>query len=103
MSEKDMNPTQDDDSETEAPVTARARKLTQETLDAAAEKAEAIERKIRAESGRLGARADDARHDVGEQLDQTLADVEAFIRKEPVKAAGIAFAAGLIAALILRR
>jgi ElaB/YqjD/DUF883 family membrane-anchored ribosome-binding protein len=87
----------------EATVTSKARQFTHEAIDAAAEKAESLERKLREESGRLSEKAGATGHDVSKQMEETLTDVEAYIRKEPVKAAGIAFAAGVVAMLLLRR
>lgn len=93
----------DDDGGSPTPVTDAARRVAREAIDAAAEKAGGIERKVRSESDRLGERAGEARQDGRESFDEALASIEAFIRREPVKAAGMAFAAGLVAALILRR
>lgn len=90
-------------SDTDTPVTDTARKYARDALETATEKASGLERKLRSESGRLGDKVDVTRREASEQFDQTLAGVEDYIRKEPVKAAGIAFAAGIVAALVMRR
>jgi ElaB/YqjD/DUF883 family membrane-anchored ribosome-binding protein len=87
----------------ETPVTDTARKYASEAIETASQKAGELERKLRAESERLGGRVDATRREANQQFDDTLATAEDYIRKEPVKAAGIAFAAGVLAALVLRR
>lgn len=87
----------------ETPVTDTASKYAREAIESASVKAGELERKLRAESDRLGGRVHATRREASQQFDDTLASAEEYIRKEPVKAAGIAFAAGVLAALVLRR
>ncbi len=89
--------------DSDTPVTDKARRFAAEALDAASETAGSFERKLRHEGERMGEEVDERRREVGEQIDETLAEVESYIRKRPVAAAGMAFAAGLLTALILRR
>lgn len=87
----------------ETPVTDTARKYAREAIESASKTAGELERKLRAESDRLGGKVDATRREASQQFDDTITTAEDYIRKEPVKAAGIAFAAGVLAALVLRR
>lgn len=87
----------------EAPTTEKARRAAHEAVDAASGKASDFERKVRDESEKIGKKLSEEREEVTESVEETLKKVEGYIRKEPVKAAGMAFAAGALAALILRR
>lgn len=87
----------------DTPVTDKARHFAEDALDAASETAGSFERSLRHEGEQVGKKVDERRREIGEQVDQTLAEVEGYIRKRPVAAAGMAFAAGLLTALILRR
>lgn len=87
----------------DTPVTDKARRIVEEVLGTASDTAGGFERKLRHEGERVSEEVDERRREVGEQLDETLADVEQYIRRRPVAAAGMAFAAGLLTALILRR
>ena len=92
-----------DDAASETPMTDKAQQLAAEALDSAAEKAGSFERKLRDESERLGEEVGERRREVSDRLDETLAEVESYIRKRPVAAAGMAFAAGVLATIIIRR
>lgn len=92
-----------DDGASETPMTDKAQHLAEEVLDSAAEKAGSFERKLRDETERLGEEVDERRREVSDRLDETLAEVESYIRKRPVAAAGMAFAAGVLATMIIRR
>lgn len=87
----------------DTPVTDKARHFAEDALDAASETAGSFERSLRHEREKVGKEVHERRREISEQLDETLADVEGYIRKRPVAAAGMAFAAGLLTALILRR
>jgi ElaB/YqjD/DUF883 family membrane-anchored ribosome-binding protein len=89
--------------QSDTPVTDKARHFAEEALEAASETAGNFERKLRDEREHVSDEVGERRREVGEQLDETLADVEGYIRSRPVAAAGMAFAAGLLTALILRR
>ncbi|MEJ2161690.1 MAG: hypothetical protein P8X53_14625 [Chromatiales bacterium] len=92
-----------DNGASETPMTDKAQQLAEEALVSAAEKAGGFERKLRDESERLGEEVGERRREVSERLDETLAEVESYIRKRPVAAAGMAFAAGVLATIIIRR
>ncbi len=85
------------------PVTDKAHRMAEDALETAVDKAGTFERKLREESGKLGDQVHVRREEVTQRFDETLSDVEKYIRKKPVAAAGIAFAAGMIAALLIKR
>lgn len=87
----------------EAPTTDKARRAAHEAVDVASEKASDFERKVRDESEKIGNKLSEEREEITESVEETMKKVESYIRREPVKAAGMAFAAGALAALILRR
>ena len=87
----------------DAPTTDKARRAAHEAVETASEKASDFERRVRDESEKIGRTLSDEREEINESVEDTLKKVESYIRKEPVKAAGMAFAAGALAALILRR
>ena len=87
----------------EAPTTDKVRRAAHEAVDAVSDKASGFERKVRDESEKVGNRLGEEREEITETVEDTLKKVESYIRREPVKAAGMAFAAGALAALILRR
>jgi ElaB/YqjD/DUF883 family membrane-anchored ribosome-binding protein len=95
--------TADNPSVHDTPTTEKARRAAHEAVDAASEKASEFERKMRDESEKIGKKISEEREEITESVDETLEKVERYIRKEPVKAAGMAFAAGALAALLLRR
>lgn len=87
----------------EAPATEKATETAHEAIDTAARKAGKVERDVRD-------RAEDARDKLGEstaaaqaQIDKSLSEFETYVREKPITAAGMAFAAGALAALLLRR
>lgn len=95
--------TSDNGRDTDTPVTDKGRRLAEQALEAASEKAGTFERKVRVESTHLGEEVEQRRREASEKMDATLSEVESYIRKRPVAAAGMAFAAGVLATLILRR
>lgn len=85
------------------PITDKARKFAHEAVDTASAKAEGVERKVRDEARRVSDKVDRGEARARHQIDETLTSMEEFIRERPMAAAGMAFAAGMIAAMILRR
>lgn len=92
-----------DENESRTPVTDKAHRLAGEALETAVDKAGDFERKLRDETDKLGEQVDERRQEVTDRFENTLSDVEKYIRKRPVAAAGMAFAAGMLATLIIRR
>ena len=87
----------------DAPTTDKARRAAHEAVEAASEKASEFERKVRDESDRIGRKLNEEREEINESVEETIRKFERYVRREPLKAAGIAFAAGALAAMILRR
>lgn len=102
MNTSTEDPVQDNQDIT-TPVTDKARQLAEEAIEVAAGHAQGIEREVRGGKDRLGNKVSASQQEVSGQIDETLANVEAYIRREPVKAAGIAFAVGMLAAILIRR
>lgn len=86
-----------------AKTTEQARKAAHDLVDTAAEKAEVVEKQLREEASRLGEAAGQKREDLSQKIDDGLKRADDFIQTRPMAAAGIAFAAGALAALILKR
>lgn len=87
----------------ETPISKKARAFAHEAIDSAAERAEDVERKVRSEARRVSERVERGETRARHQIDETLTSMEEFIRERPMAAAGMAFAAGMVAAIILRR
>ena len=84
-------------------TTQKAATMAHEAIDTAAEKAEPLEQRVRQQANvaqeKLAANSAEA----NEQIHQQVERVETFIKQRPVAATGIAFAAGMLAAIILRK
>ena len=85
------------------PLTDKARAFAHEAVESASEKAEGVERKLRSEARRAADSVDKGEARARHQLDETLTSMEVFIRERPMAGAGMAFVAGMLAAMILRR
>lgn len=86
-----------------APATEQARETAHKVVDQAAGKAREVEEKVRSEAGRLKAAAEDQGEAARRRIDKGLQRADQFIKERPLAAAGIAFGAGALAALLLRR
>lgn len=86
-----------------APTTEQARKLAHEAIDSASSQAEELEQRIRSEAKKLASQYRERKGEAHEQLDQSIESLEQFVRDKPMAAAGIAFAAGVLTTLLLRR
>lgn len=86
----------------DAPATEKARERAHQGIDSAAERAANVERRIREEAADARETMREKKAAATEQVDQSLAQVESFIRERPMTAAGIAFAAGILASRLLR-
>ena len=87
------------DESTASKVADSAHKL----IDDTAAKAEEVERKLRRKAAKAGEKYEGTKESANQQVEQSLAKVETFVREKPMTAAGIAFAAGIVASAILRR
>lgn len=72
-------------------------------IDDAAAKAEEAERQLRKKAAMAGEKYESTKESANEQVEQSLAKVENYVRQRPLTAAGIAFAAGIVASSLLRR
>jgi ElaB/YqjD/DUF883 family membrane-anchored ribosome-binding protein len=86
----------------DAPATEKARERAHETIDSAAARAAQVERRIREETAGVQETLREKQAAAAEQVDHSLERVESFIRARPMIAAGIAFAAGVLASRLLR-
>ncbi len=94
-----VQPTPESDSSTARRVGKTAHSL----IDDATEKAEDLELQLRSKANAAGEKLEDTKESTSRQVEQTVANVEQFVRERPMTSAGIAFAAGIIASSILRR
>ena len=86
-----------------APATEQAVRAAHDALDTAAEKLGPMEKRLREESAKGAETLKAKGQDAMDELEDALARAERFARQRPFAAAGIAFAAGIIASAILRR
>lgn len=94
-----VNPTPEKESSTARRVGESAHSL----IDDATAKAEDLERQVREKAAVAGEKYEATKESTSQQIEQSLAKVEGFVRERPMTAAGIAFAAGIVASSILRR
>lgn len=85
-----------------APTTEKVRVKAHEAVDSAAARVEDVERRIREEATEAQVKLTETKEAATEQFEASLARVESFIRKRPMTAAGIAFAAGILASRLAR-
>lgn len=87
----------------DATTTRRVAESAHELIDDTAEKAENVERRLRSKAADAGEKLDATKESANEQVERSLARIESFVQTKPLTAAGIAFAAGVVATSILRR
>ena len=83
--------------------TRKVAAVAHEAIDGAASKVEPIEQQIREQSEKVSGQLDATQVAATETVEQTMKKVENFVRERPIAATGIAFAAGALIALILKR
>lgn len=86
-----------------APTARRVASIAHETIDKASGKAEEIERTLRVKAEKLSRKSGKSATDAKNQLEESLNRIEGFVKEKPLAAAGIAFAAGILGALILKK
>ncbi len=91
------------DGETQPSITQRVASSAHDTIDNAAGKAEELEVQLRAGAVKAGQKLEDSQEATTAQVDKSLAKLESFVKGRPIAAAGIAFAAGVLATALLRR
>jgi len=84
-------------------TTSRAAQAAHEVIDDTAAKAEPVELQLREKAANAGEKVEATHEKAREQLDQSLAKAESFVKEKPLASAGIAFAAGLLVSALLRR
>ena len=74
-----------------------------EAVDSAAARAEELEHTLRDKAGQAGDKLEASQKRAAEQIDRQVAELERFVQRRPMAAAGIAFAAGVLATALVRR
>jgi len=87
----------------DSPTTQKVAGVAHEAIDGAAKKAEPLEHELREQAHKASEHMGEAQAAAKQQVEQTLKTIESFIRDRPVAATGLAFAAGALAVIILRR
>jgi ElaB/YqjD/DUF883 family membrane-anchored ribosome-binding protein len=91
------------DGETHKSVTQRVASSAHDTIDSAAANAEELEVQLRAGVVKAGSKMEESQDAATAQVEKSLAKLETFVKGRPIAAAGIAFAAGVLATALLRR
>jgi ElaB/YqjD/DUF883 family membrane-anchored ribosome-binding protein len=89
--------------DTHQSVSHRVASSAHDTIDSAAAKAEEFEAQLRAGVVKAGSTLDATQEAATAQAERSLAKLESFVKARPIAAAGIAFAAGILATALLRR
>jgi ElaB/YqjD/DUF883 family membrane-anchored ribosome-binding protein len=84
-------------------ITQRIASSAHETIDSAAVKADELELHLRAGAAKAGTKLESSQEAATAQVEKSLAKLESFVKGRPIAAAGIAFAAGVLATALLRR
>lgn len=72
-------------------------------IDAAATKAEKAELEMRQRAEAVSNKAEATQEQAVQSFEKVLSSTEGFVKEKPVAAAGLAFAAGVVATALLRR
>ncbi len=91
------------DSELHRSIAQRVAISAHETIDNAANKADEIEQQLRVGVAKAGTSLEASQEAATAQVEKSLAKLESFVKGRPIAAAGIAFAAGVLATALLRR
>lgn len=87
----------------ESKTTERVAEAAHSAVDSAAAKATEFEKKVREKVSTANEKLSDSQHTASEQVAKSIKELEDFARNRPIAATGIAFAAGVLAAALLRR
>ncbi len=90
-------------SNSDTSTTQKVAGAVHQAVDGAAKKAEPMEHQLREQASKASEHVGDAQAAAKLQVEQTMRTVESFVRDRPVAATGLAFAAGALAAILLRR
>ena len=102
MSSNQTKRSSDTDTES-APTSRRVSSIAHDAIDSASGKAEAVEKKLRAEAGRIAEKSNETAAHAKEQFDESLNRLDTFVREKPFAAAGIAFAIGALGTFLIKR
>ncbi len=86
-----------------ATTTHKVATAAHDAIDSAAKKAEPVEQQIRERASKAGEQMEATQAAAVRQVEDSMQKIEKFVRERPVAATGMAFAAGVLATLILRR
>ncbi|WP_333609701.1 DUF883 domain-containing protein [Arsukibacterium sp.] len=86
-----------------SPVTERASEAAHHAVDAMAEKAATAEDSLRRTAASSKATIDQKQEELKMQMQSTFERSKQFAQENPIAAAGIAFAAGMLVSALLRR
>ncbi len=86
-----------------AATTDRVSAKAHETVDRVAASAASAEEKLRAQAAEASARVHDAREQVAQKSRESAEQLQSYARENPLKTAGIAFAAGFVISALMRR
>lgn len=89
--------------EHEPTVTERAAAAAHRVVDQVAEKASGAEEHLRERASRTSDQVESSTEEIKARAQDGLASAEKYARENPLAAAGIAFAAGVLASVLLRR
>lgn len=88
---------------TQSNVTRKGADLAIDAIGAAENAAEELEHQVRDASHAAVEKVEQVSEEVSATASATLENVEQYIKNKPLKAAGIAFAAGILTAIVLRK
>jgi ElaB/YqjD/DUF883 family membrane-anchored ribosome-binding protein len=86
----------------DTPTVEKARERAHEAVDSAAARAEPLERRVRSEATSAQQKLHETKEAATGKVEDSLASLESFIKARPMTAAGIAFAAGILASRLMR-
>lgn len=92
-----------DTSTESAPTSQRISSIVHEAIDSASDRAEKVEKKLRTEADHLAEKSSAAAADAKRQLEDSVNGLDKFVRERPFTAAGIAFAAGVLGTLLVKK
>jgi ElaB/YqjD/DUF883 family membrane-anchored ribosome-binding protein len=84
-------------------TTRKVADAAHKVIDESASRAENLERQLRRKAGEAQDKALASQRAASDQVERSLSQVESFVKDRPLAATGIAFAAGVLAAALLRR
>lgn len=84
-------------------TTQKVAEAAHSVIDDTAAKAQSVEKQIRERAAQAGEKVEASQQAASRKIESTVAKAEAFAKEQPIAAAGIAFAAGVLAISLLRR